>query len=134
VQLRSIFDARWLTAAVAATIVVLGLTHMPQEGVPRCLTANELDKVEHVGTYGLVTLLYLLAVKRQAGWWIRLGIVLGLAAIAAGDEITQPFVHRTCDIRDFACDMVGILLAGAFFVVRRGQGRTLERPVEARSA
>ena len=118
----SVFTAWRLLIAVVATGVVLALTHIPQADMPDCLQAGGMDKVEHVGAYGLIALLYLLSVKRSAGLWVPLAIVLTLGTIAALDELTQPLVHRTCDIWDFASDMTGVLLACVAILVVRLRG------------
>ncbi len=109
--MRSIFDMRRLLLATLATVVVLGMTHVPQAEMPEVLMAGGLDKVEHVVAYGVVGLCYLLAVKRSAGLRVPLAIVLVLAGVAALDEVTQPLVHRSCDIVDWASDAIGITLA-----------------------
>jgi hypothetical protein len=111
VWMRSIFDMRRLLVAILVTVVVLSLTHIPQAKMPQVLMAGGLDKFEHVGAYGLVALCYLLAVKRSAGLWVPLAIILVLAGLAAMDEVTQPLVHRSCDFMDWVSDAIGITLA-----------------------
>jgi VanZ family protein len=124
-----LFDLKWLVAAVAAMLFVLAMTHIPQERMPRYLQEHSLDKVEHIFSYGLITLLYLLSVKPKAGRWLPLIIAVGLAAIGAVDEITQPFVDRTCSIWDWSSDVGGIALACLVFVIIR-----LRRPAKAETA
>ena len=116
---------RRLLLAILVTVVVLSLTHIPQAKMPQVLMAGGLDKFEHVGAYGLVALCYLLAVKRSVGLRVPLAIVLVLAGLAAMDEVTQPLVHRTCDIMDWASDAIGITLACiAAAAIRRWKGAT----------
>ncbi len=136
-ELKGTFNAGWLICAAAATLGVLGLTHIPQKAVPRVLT-DRFDKIEHIVAYGVMATLYMLALKSQpdsriderhgrrpgrwevGGWWgLAVLIVLGLAAIGAVDEWTQPYVGRTCDFWDWTSDAVGIVGVGVIFAVGR---------------
>lgn len=137
-ELMGAFNAAWLAVAAAATLGVLGLTHIPREDIPAALDFGRLDKLEHIGAYGTVTALYLLALRRRPDgsaavrsdskrkrWevrgWLSLAILIavGLAILGAVDELTQPYMHRTCDIMDWVGDATGITLAFAIFLVRR---------------
>jgi hypothetical protein len=149
-ELRGAFNPVWLVTAALATLGVLGLTHIPQESIPVSLDFDRYDKFEHIGAYGAMTALYMLALKRQRGgvlsaessvssstqnsglktkdsrrWevrgWLGLAVLgaMGLATIGAVDELTQPYVHRTCDIRDWMSDAVGIAAVTGVFLVRR---------------
>jgi hypothetical protein len=135
-ELKGTFNVGWLAGAAAATLGVLGLTHIPQPAIPRALQFDRFDKVEHVAAYGMITVFCMLALKvrpedsigeqkRRRRWevrgWLGLAvlIVLGLAAIGAVDELTQPYVNRTCSIWDWAGDVVGIVAVCTFFVVKR---------------
>jgi VanZ family protein len=107
----------WMIAALLTAVCVLGLTHIPPQAIPRSLQEVAPDKVEHVGAYGLVTVFFLLSLKRP----VRLSLLLiGLATLAvtgALDEITQPLVHRTCDIWDYVSDLTGIVIVCTVFLV-----------------
>lgn len=137
--MREAFDPRWLIAALAAMLVVLCLTHLPPAAM-RYVEQYSLDKLEHITAYGTIAILFMLALRsrsdgrvaRQDGgkprkWELRgsLGlavlIVVGLAAIAAADEWTQPYVNRTCDIWDWTADMIGTGGAFIIFLARRGR-------------
>ncbi len=135
-ELKGTFNPGWLAGAAAATLGVFGLTHIPQDAIPKVLQANKFDKVEHVAAYGTITVLYMLALKSQEGddtagrkrrrrWelsrWLSMAvlIVLGLGAIGAVDEWTQPYVNRTCSIWDWTANMVGIVGVCGFFLVKR---------------
>jgi VanZ family protein len=136
-ELRGAFNAKWLAVAVAATLGVLGLTHIPQDAIPRVLTADRFDKVEHVIAYGIMAALYLFALNRESvdslkqadegkrrrwevkGWLgVAVLIILGLAALGGVDESTQPYVNRTCDFWDWVGDVTGIVGISAFFVTK----------------
>jgi hypothetical protein len=137
-DLKGTFNAGWLVCAAAATLGVLGLTHIPQQAIPNVLQFDRYDKLEHIGAYGLMAALYMLALKRQpdspiaaqgnrkrrrweARGWLGLALLaaIGLATIGAADELTQPYVHRSCDIWDWTSDAIGIAGACAIFLVRR---------------
>ena len=120
---RSAFHPKWLLATVLGMVGVLGLTHIPQEAIGRVLQANALDKVAHILAYGLVTTLFLLSLKRPVRPAVLVLGLVGLAVIAAVDEITQPLVNRTCDLWDYVSDLIGIALAGTIFLIRGRYGR-----------
>jgi hypothetical protein len=137
-EFRRSFDIRWLVCAAGGTLFILFLTHIPQESIPNVLQFDQYDKLEHIGAYGGMTALYLLALKRQSNspdkgqgdrkrrrWevrgWLGLAIlmVIGLATLGAVDELTQPLVNRTCDIRDWMSDAAGIAGVGGVFLIWR---------------
>jgi VanZ family protein len=137
-ELTGAFNTGWLVGAAAATVGVLALTHIPQDSMPQVLLTDRFDKLEHVAAYGMIATLYMLALRRQPRdgvgeerngrrrqWeikgWLGLAVLvaLGLAAIGAVDEWTQPFVHRTCSVWDWTADAVGITGACALFFVKR---------------
>jgi hypothetical protein len=136
-ELRGAFNPRWLTAAAAATLGVLGLTHIPQDAMPRVLTGDRFDKLEHVIAYGIMATLYLFALNRESegsieqvdererrrwevkGWLgVAVLIILGLATLGGVDELTQPYVNRTCDFGDWLGDVTGIVGISAFFITK----------------
>ncbi len=76
------------------------------------------DKINHVGAFGLMTLL----VFRAARWMypsipLRSQILRAVAFVATYgvvDEFHQAFVpHRSCDITDWIADVCGALAAAA---------------------
>jgi len=148
-EIKAAFDVRWLAMAALGTLGVLFMTHIPPNAVPGILTRIN-DKIEHIGAYGGMTALYLLALKRQRSkvlsaeslvpsstqnsklktvnsrrWevrgWLSLAILvaLGMAALGAVDEWTQPFTHRTCDFWDWVADVTGITVAFAIVLAGR---------------
>jgi hypothetical protein len=134
-ELKETFNPAWLIVAAIVTLGVLGLTHIPQESVPKVLRFDRFDKLEHIGAYGTMAVFYLLALRgqppepsegRKRQWWVINGwlglailISLGLAAIGAVDELTQPYVHRSCDFTDWLGDATGIAIVCIAFHVKR---------------
>jgi hypothetical protein len=100
---------KYLVLAIFFTISVVVLTHIPQETLGVDLGTFGLDKIIHLGAYSVISLFSFLAVnpgKRYLSWMIVL-VVLFLVAIT--DEMTQPFVGRTCSFYDFLADGIGIV-------------------------
>ena len=58
------FRRRWFIASLLSLVVVLMLTHVPQDVMPRALNRHMLDKAEHVVAYGLIAVLFLLSLPR----------------------------------------------------------------------
>jgi VanZ family protein len=134
-ELAGSFNVTWLAGAALALLCVLGLTHMPRSAMPEFLQEHNFDKVEHVLAYGAITMLYMLSLKKQPvnlvaegsrkrrRWevrgWLSLAVlgVLGLVFVGAIDELTQPFVNRTCSVWDWAADAVGTVGICVSFVV-----------------
>jgi hypothetical protein len=96
------------------------LSHIP---VPQFVReAGVSDKCLHFLAYLILVFLFWFAVKptrkvnwrRLTAWWI----LLVVAGYGAADELIQRYVGRTCDIEDFAANLVGIiagLLLFSFF-------------------
>jgi hypothetical protein len=120
---KSRFHPRWMLLALLAAGGVLGLTHIPGEDMPRILSVNDLDKVEHVVAYGLIAGFLLLALKKPVRPVVLLAALAALAVLGALDETTQPLVHRTCDLWDYVGDLTGVALSCAVFLII-----TLTRP------
>lgn len=116
---KSRFRPRWVLLTLIAVGVVLGLTHIPGEDMPRALQVHALDKVEHIVAYGLIAGCFLLSLRRPVRWVLLLAGLVVLAALGALDETTQPLVHRSCDLWDFACDLTGIAVACVVLTVAR---------------
>jgi VanZ family protein len=53
------------------------------------------------------------------------GFVLGLLILGALDEITQPYIGRTCDLYDWLADLSGVvsgtILLAVLFRIQRGR-------------
>jgi len=126
----SCFHPRWLLLTLLAAVVVLVLTHIPNEDIPRVLQTRYLDKVEHVAAYGLITGFFLLSLRRPArpGGALRFqaaALLIGLAALAVLgvlDEATQPLVNRVASVSDYICDLIGVAIPSVAFLVGRLSG------------
>ena len=62
-RMQSRFRRRWLAAFLLCLIVVLTLTHIPRDALPRMLQRSMLDKAEHVVAYGMIAMLFLLSLR-----------------------------------------------------------------------
>ena len=114
---KSYFRPRWLLLTLLAAGVVLGLTHIPGERIPRALQVHYLDKAEHVVAYGVIAGFFLLSLKRPVRPAVLLiGLVL-LAVLGILDEATQPLVNRFASVSDYACDLIGVAIPCAVFLV-----------------
>ena len=96
------------------------LAHIP---IPQFVRqAHVSDKSLHFLAY--LILIFLLwftispdkkvSLRRAAIWWVFLVMIV----YGAADEVTQGYVGRSCDIKDFAADLVGVftgLILFSFF-------------------
>lgn len=123
-MIRRRFDPRWLTAAIASLLVLLVLTHIPQEMMPRTLQVRLIDKVEHIAAYGAVAFLSLLSFRRWPGVKAMLVLLLVGAVIGVADEVTQPWFNRSASVHDWIADVVGMSVACVVFsLIQLLQGR-----------
>ena len=119
---KSCFRPRWLMLTLLVAAVVLGLTHIPAERMPRALQVRYLDKAEHVVAYGLIAGFFLLSLRRPVRPAVVLiGLAL-LAALGALDEITQPLVNRIASVTDYTCDLIGVAIPLVVFLAGRWSG------------
>lgn len=112
--------SRARTLAIVYTLVLFTATHLPS--VPT-FSYSWSDKVEHFGAYAMLTFFVLL------GWELTIGVLqakhyfavwLAGTLYAAIDEVTQIPMGRTCDINDWASDVLGIVAGLLVFVWMRG--------------
>lgn len=75
------------------------------------LQLAHLDKVIHLGIFGVFAVLWLLALPHLPQRFLRIGVAG--AALAAITEIVQnlPIVHRDGELSDWVADMTGLVLA-----------------------
>lgn len=129
---------RGLAIATGAYWAVLfTLTHVPKLPPP---PGGMSDKGAHFLAYGgLAGALFLTLWAYRPTWgWLGWRVLAICAAYGAVDEWTQaiPFIHRSCDIRDWLADMGGTLVAITVLSVVRWAARraVARRPVEAKMA
>jgi VanZ family protein len=103
----------WLFCAIAVATVVLILTHVPPKMLPKFLPGDNFDKLEHFTAYGVMSFLFLMAVKDIGRRQTILLVIVGILAIGGMDELTQPWAGRSCDIFDWLFDLFGLMAACA---------------------
>jgi VanZ family protein len=95
----------WLAAgwAMVAAIVYGSVMHSPPS-----LGFEQSDKLEHLGSYGLVMFWFgQLYLERR----VRLGYALGFAALGVALEFVQGWLgYRDFEIADMVADAVGVTL------------------------
>jgi VanZ family protein len=102
-----------------ATILVACWTpdiYLPvREGQGFLFKLAHLDKVVHLGIFGVFAVLWLRALPLLPQRFLRIG--LAGAALAAITEIVQnlPIVHRDGELSDWVADVTGLLLATTLF-------------------
>lgn len=91
-------------------------THVPLSRPP---IPGASDKTHHYLAYLGLSLLVggWLVVRRQVGVRELIGVLCLLALYGGFDEITQPLVQRTCDLRDWFADMSGVTTGLLLFFV-----------------
>ena len=112
------FNIKLLTTAILLTATVLIFTHLPQETMSSPLQQDGYDTVQHFLAYGVITFLFLIAIRTSPTIFSALLLFLVVSAIGALDELTQLFVGRTASVTDLVADIVGILAALCFVTVR----------------
>jgi VanZ family protein len=113
------FNSKWLKTAILVTALFFLFTHIPQEMIPSTLRKGGVDKLEHVLAYGVITFLFLIALRTSLTIRSALLLLVVVTVIGAFDELTQIFVNRTPSVTDLIADIVGILCVLIFSVVRR---------------
>ncbi len=112
--------SRARTLAVIYLAVLFTATHIPS--LPTS-GFSIYDKVEHFASYGVLTLCVLVC------WELTIGVLqakhyfamwLAGTLYAAIDELTQIPVGRTCDVNDWAADILGIVAGLIAFRLIRG--------------
>jgi VanZ family protein len=120
---KSAFHGRRTALAFLILACVFVATHLPPDLMskvePRALQVPGGDKVEHACAYTLVTMSFLFAARWQGNHRLLVMVILGIAAIGAADELTQPLTKRDCSGWDWTADLVGISLACVIALVTR---------------
>jgi hypothetical protein len=111
-ECKSELRPRRVVLAFLSVVFVLTLTHLPPDAIPtalpRVFQVGGSDKIEHGLAYALITMFFLFAVNWRMNRRLWVIIMLGIAALGATNEITQPFVNRNCSGWDWMADRVGI--------------------------
>jgi VanZ family protein len=124
---------RWLPLALLAGywLALFTGTHVPPEfpGLP----PEGYDKVVHFSSFAVLAALLAVAWRSLWGrlpiWSVGVAWLL-IVSYAAGDEITQPWFRRTCDIYDWRADAcgaaVGLALVYGWHLLRTVRTRVPE--------
>lgn len=104
-----LFNLKWFITAIMTTAGVVFLTHLPQEIMSETLQENNLDKVQHIVAYGMITLFFALSIRNSFSLLSAVILFFFILTIATLDEFTQPFVNRQASPIDWLADMVGIV-------------------------
>ena len=96
-----LLPAYWLLIFVA--------THLPPQNLPHIHAGLNSDKLQHFVAYAGLAFLLTTAwrLKREFRWRELLGVLLVVTVYGALDEVTQAYVGRTMDIRDWIADCLG---------------------------
>ena len=116
-KIRNLFNLKWLIAAILVTLGVLLLTHLPQEMMPDQLQENGFDKLQHIVAYGIITLFFVLSVRKSFSFRLAAIFFVVISIIAMFDELTQPLVNRQAGLMDWLADLIGVtvVLLSFFF-------------------
>ncbi len=111
---------RRLLTAVVFTVLVLILTHIPQNYVTEKMALLNADKIVHTVAYGLIAVLLAGVFKMPLTLRKLFVLLVILCTLGYVDEYTQQWVGRTFSIHDWLADIAGISLAlAAYFVTHR---------------
>jgi len=79
------------------------------------------DKTLHAVAFAILTGILLYALTRRAWlarrWPIALAAIVIAAVYGAIDEWTQPYTGRTCDLLDWAADVLGAVSVGLGYLI-----------------
>ena len=96
-------------------LLLLGGTHWP--GEIRGLQTDHMDKVVHFTAFAILGWLsaWVSQSVRRSPIETAAVVLFAIALFAALDEITQPYVSRTCDPLDWLADLTGAIVGIAVF-------------------
>jgi VanZ family protein len=98
-------------------MLLLTLTHLPRLGPIPELPGK--DKTLHFVAYFLAAVFCQTAFASSTHPRRKLFfIIAALLTMGALDEITQPYVNRTCDLHDWFADAGGILVGSALYYLK----------------
>jgi hypothetical protein len=104
-----------LIVALVITAAIILMTHLPPGSMPIKFAMKGSDKLAHLLAYGLITGLFIRSLRTLPSVVMICVLLLGVAALGAVDELTQPLVNRTACMRDWTADLAGIILAVLIF-------------------
>ncbi|MBC8468992.1 MAG: VanZ family protein [Planctomycetes bacterium] len=110
------FNLKRLTIATVFTAIVVLVTHIPQEIMPKRLQVSGLDKIEHIVAYGAITFLFVLSLTARFSLLSAAVLFFAISVVGALDELTQPLVNRIASPMDWLADIVGISIVLLAFV------------------
>jgi VanZ family protein len=110
------FNLKRLTIATVFTAIVVLVTHIPQEIMPKRLQISGLDKIEHIVAYGAITFLFVLSLTARFSLLSAAVLFFAISVVGALDELTQPLVNRIASPMDWLADIVGISIVLLAFV------------------
>lgn len=90
--------------AIATITLIIG-THWPSPTLPGALQFSFSDKLIHILLYATIGGLARLSFDTRIWIYATLGI-----ALAACDEMTQPWFNRQADLFDFIADVIGLAI------------------------
>ncbi len=116
-RLRAPSLSRWV---LVAFLICLGVaTHLPNPNIVKINPFHAADKLQHFLSYSILTglMLWALNTSKLRLWrqlrqrrLASLAVLLAILAIGSIDELTQPWVGRSCSIYDLCADGLGASL------------------------
>ena len=100
-------SVRLLITMIVYAVVLVTLTHIPQDRMPSMLDGFHIDKLLHAGAYAGLTALLMLSVGLNRSWMYYVAAFLLILIIAGIDEYTQVYVGRTSSVFDWLADALG---------------------------
>ncbi len=98
--------------AILYALMILILTHLPEDNMPIELGeyywgSIGLDKLTHIGVYGLMAWLFMWSVSKPLAIKGQLLILAGIIVLSGVDEYTQRYVGRYCCVLDWVANALG---------------------------
>lgn len=117
----------WAFLTSCYWLALVAAMHVPMEQRPHEDRLIPIDKVIHVGSYAVLTVLLGFTAdagarsSRSARWRPMKTRAIAIFAVCllygCLDELTQPLTGRSCDPWDLAADVCGVVLGLSFIAV-----------------
>ncbi|MCF7958394.1 MAG: VanZ family protein [Phycisphaerae bacterium] len=109
------FNSKRLKVTAGYILLVMLLTHIPKGHMPLELGGYGwgdigLDKLIHLGAYGLMVYLAIWSAHAPVRLKVQLLIVAGVIVLGGLDEFTQTYVGRMCSVLDWIANVIGATL------------------------